>query len=93
MRTKRIWTTSNDFPFRVTMGRCEKGIPYVSLDTLLELKLACAMTTTHRPRDLDDVIQLIKINRLPVDHADRLNPYVGETFRELWRSAQIDEEY
>jgi hypothetical protein len=71
----------------------DAGIPYVSLDTLLELKLACAMTTTHRPRDLDDVIQLIKINRLPVDRADRLNPYVGEKFRELWRSAQIDEEY
>jgi hypothetical protein len=71
----------------------DEGIPYVSLDTLLELKLACAMTTTHRPRDLDDVIQLIKVNRLPVDHADRLNPYVGENFRELWRSAQVDEEY
>ncbi|MEZ6067732.1 MAG: hypothetical protein R3B90_18935 [Planctomycetaceae bacterium] len=30
-------------------------IPYFSLTTLLELKLACGMTTDHRPRDLDDV--------------------------------------
>ena len=71
----------------------EDGIPYVSLNTLLELKLACAMTTTHRPRDMDDVIQLIRINQLPVEHADKLNPYVADRFRELWQSAQIDDDY
>ncbi len=69
------------------------GIPYISLDALLELKLACAMTTTHRPRDLDDVIQLIRINKLPVERAEKLNPYVADKFREMWQAAQIDEEY
>ena len=39
----------------------EDGIPYVSLKTLMELKLACGMTTAHRPRDFDDVIQLIRV--------------------------------
>ena len=69
------------------------GIPYVSLVTLLELKLACGMTTAHRPRDLDDVIQLIRANDLSLEFADTLNAYVREKYRELWQAAQIDEEY
>jgi hypothetical protein len=69
------------------------GIPYVSLKTLLELKLACGMTAPHRPRDLDDVIQLIRNNRLPLDYADSLNPYVADKFRELWQAAQITDDY
>jgi hypothetical protein len=69
-----------------------EGIPFVSLKTLLELKLACGMTTDHRPRDLDDVIQLIRANDLPLDYSDSLNPYVADKFRELWRAAQISDE-
>ncbi|MCB9940437.1 MAG: hypothetical protein H6823_19525 [Planctomycetaceae bacterium] len=70
-----------------------EGIPYVSLPTLLELKTACAMTTSHRPRDLDDVIQLIRANKLTLEYADQLNPYVQDKYRELWQAAQVDEEY
>ena len=69
------------------------SIPYISLKTLLELKMASGMTAPHRPRDLDDVIQLIKANRLPSDYADQLDPYVHEQFRTLWTSAQVVEEY
>lgn len=69
------------------------GIPYVSLDTLLELKLASGMTAAHRPQDLADVIELIRVNRLPVEHGDRLNPYVADKFRDLWRAAQHVDDY
>lgn len=69
------------------------GIPYISLPTLLELKTACGMTAAHRPRDLDDVIQLIRANQLALDYADQLNPYVQDKFRELWQAAQVEEEY
>ena len=65
------------------------GIPFISLKLLVELKLASGMTVTHRPRDLDDVIQLIRANQLSFDYADTLNPYVADKFRELWRAAQI----
>jgi hypothetical protein len=68
------------------------GIPFVSLKTLLELKLACGMTTAHRPRDFDDVIQLVRINQLPLDYVESLDPYVAEKFRELWQAAQIDDD-
>ncbi|MCA9189696.1 MAG: hypothetical protein KDA99_28930 [Planctomycetales bacterium] len=68
------------------------GIPYISLKTLLELKIASGMTTSHRPRDFDDVIQLIGINSLPLDYAAKLNPYVAEKFCELWQSAQVSDD-
>jgi hypothetical protein len=68
-------------------------LPFVTLPTLLDLKIACGMTTTHRPRDLDDVIQLIRFNSLPLEYAANLNPYVADKFRELWQSAQIVDDY
>ncbi|MFQ5504129.1 MAG: hypothetical protein ACE5F1_04925 [Planctomycetota bacterium] len=61
----------------------------LGLDTLLELKLASGMSAPDRPRDLDDVIQLIRANRLQRDHAGRLDPSVRAKFEELWEYAQI----
>lgn len=71
----------------------DEGIPFISLQTLLELKLASGMTATHRPRDFDDVIQLVRVNSLPSEYADTLNSYVADKFRELWQAAQVDEDY
>jgi hypothetical protein len=71
----------------------ENGLPFITLPTLLELKLASGMTAPHRPRDLDDVIQLIRVNHLPESFREHLNPYVHEKFSELWKSAQIEEDY
>ena len=70
-----------------------EGIPFVSLKTLIELKLASGMTAAHRLQDMADVIQLIRANQLPVDYADQLNPYVREKFNEMWQAAQVEEEY
>lgn len=69
------------------------NLPYLNLKSLLELKVASGMTAAHRPRDLDDVIQLIRINALPLDYSSQLNPYVREKFIELWQAAQISEDY
>jgi hypothetical protein len=71
----------------------EEGIPYISLKTLLELKLASGMTAAHRPRDFDDVIQLVRINQLPFDFRQALDPYVAAKFTELWNAAQVVEDY
>ena len=71
----------------------EDGVPYIDLPTLLELKLASGLTAPQRPRDFDDVIQLIRINQLPKDFKNGLNTYVQPKFDELWSYAQIDEEY
>jgi hypothetical protein len=69
------------------------GIPYISLKTLLELKMASGMTAPHRPRDLDDVIQLIRINGLSQAYAATVNDYVSEKFIELWNAAQVKDDY
>lgn len=71
----------------------EDGIPYISLKTLIELKLASGITTNHRPRDLDDVIQLIKANDLPQDYTDQIDEYVRSSFLQMWQAAQVNEDY
>jgi hypothetical protein len=55
----------------------------------LNLKLASGMTAPDRPRDLDDVIQLVRANALPREFADTLDPWVRSKFDELWGYAQI----
>jgi hypothetical protein len=71
----------------------QEGIPFVSLRTLIELKLASGMTAAHRVQDIADVMQLIRLNRMPLEYAQTLNPYVAEKFRELWHTAQVEEDY
>jgi hypothetical protein len=69
------------------------GIPVLTLPCLLELKLASGMTAPHRLQDLADVLHLIRANQLPAEYALGLAPYVREKFAELWRAAQVCEEY
>jgi hypothetical protein len=63
----------------------------VPLETLVELKIASGMSAPHRLRDLADVIELIRVNRLPADYRERLHPYVRDRFAELWQAAQVSE--
>lgn len=68
-----------------------EGRKYIPLTTLIELKLASGMTNTHRLKDLADVQEVIKTLSLPIEFADKLNPYVREKFRELWSPAESGE--
>ena len=65
-----------------------EGISYIKLPTLVELKLASGMTNPGRLKDLADVLELIKILRLPVEFANQLDPFVQDKFRELWMAAE-----
>lgn len=60
------------------------GIRIVTLEKLIELKLASGMTAPHRLRDLADVLELIKIRKLTASFAERLDPYVRDKYLELW---------
>jgi hypothetical protein len=62
------------------------GIRYVSLPSLVELKLASGMTNVGRLKDLGDVIELIKALGLTEQFAEELNPYVRGKYRELWQA-------
>jgi hypothetical protein len=59
------------------------GVRFVTLEKLIELKLASGMTAPHRLKDLADVQELIKVRDLQPGFAERLDPYVREKFVEL----------
>jgi hypothetical protein len=64
------------------------GIAYVTLPTLIELKLASGMSSAERMKDLADILELIKVLGLPENMVDSLNPYVRDKYQELWRTAR-----
>ncbi len=68
------------------------GTATLSLPKLIELKLASGMTAPDRPRDFDDVIQLVRANHLPREYRASLDPYVQAKFDELWGYAQLPTE-
>jgi hypothetical protein len=73
------------FPDPSQVGIEIKGVRYLSLPTLVELKLASGMTNLGRLKDLADVQELIKAVMLPSEFADQLNPYVRDKYLELWQ--------
>jgi hypothetical protein len=68
------------------------GIRYLSLENLIELKLASGMTNPGRLKDLADVQELIRILKLPLAFQARLDPYVREKFAELANAVAQDPE-
>jgi len=67
------------------------GIRYTNLETLVALKLASGMTGAGRKRDIGDVEQLIQLLNLPEDFVEKLNPYVQEEYKKVWRSVYRSE--
>lgn len=59
------------------------GIKFVTLEKLIELKLASGISAPDRLKDLADVQELIKIRRLDTSFAGKLDPYVRHKYLEL----------
>lgn len=78
------------FPDPTTASTEREGIRVVTLEKLIELKLASGMSAANRLRDLADVQDLINALNLPQDLTDRLDPSVRNKYRELWQSAQSE---
>ncbi len=80
------------FPDPATPGMTVEieGIRVVTLEKLIELKLASGMSASHRLRDLADVQDLIARLRLPLTLADRLDPSVQAAYRDLWEKTQFE---
>jgi hypothetical protein len=78
------------FPDPAEVGVERRGIKYLRLPTLIELKLASGMTNPGRLKDLADVQEVIKVVDLPADFAEQLDPFVRAKFTELWEAAQQD---
>ena len=76
------------FPDPAEVAIVGEKFSLLPLDKLIELKLASGMTAPHRLRDLADVLELIRVNGLPAELAEKLDPYVRDKYRELWEAAQ-----
>jgi hypothetical protein len=61
-----------------------EGMRFVSLRTLVSLKLASGMTNPGRLDDLGDVQKAIRILGLPENFAEQLHPFVRDKYKELW---------
>jgi hypothetical protein len=61
------------------------GVNTVTLEKLIELKLASGITATDRLKDLADVQELIKIKSLDGSFATRLNEFVRSKYLELYQ--------
>ncbi len=74
------------FPDPTTPGMTVEvaGIRIVTLEKLIELKLASGMSPPHRLRDMADVQDLIARLRLPLTLTKRLDPSVQAAYRDLW---------
>ena len=59
------------------------GVRFVTLEKLIELKLASGITAPDRLKDLADVQELIKIRNLDANLASKLDPYVRTKYLEL----------
>jgi hypothetical protein len=78
------------FPDPAAVSVVIDGIPYLRLETLIELKLASGMTNPNRLKDLADVQEMIRTLKPPRDLADCLHPFVRPKFLELWDGLQSE---
>lgn len=64
--------------------------PYrvLSLEGLIDLKLASGLSAPHRMGDLVDVQRLVEVLRLPIELDARLDASVRAEYRRLWELAQ-----
>ncbi len=66
----------------------KEGLWLITLEKLIELKLASGLTAPHRLRDLSDVQELIIRLNLPLDFEDKLDPSVRTEYLRLWTNAR-----
>ncbi len=71
------------FPDPADVFQPIEGIATLTIPALVELKLASGMAKGRR-KDLGDVQELIRKLELPLDLVEQLNPYVHDSYRELW---------
>ena len=67
------------------------GVKFVTLEKLIELKLASGISAADRLKDLADVQELIKIRKLDADFAAKLDPYVRPKYLELEEAVRKSE--
>jgi len=65
-----------------------EGLWVLTLEKLIELKLASGLSAPHRLKDLADVQELIRGLKLPLEKVEQLDESVRAEYRRLWELAQ-----
>jgi hypothetical protein len=65
-----------------------KEVRIISLEKLIELKLASGLSAPHRIRDIADVQDLIMALKLPLELMEKLDASVRAEYRRLWEAAK-----
>jgi hypothetical protein len=68
------------------------GYHLITLEKLIELKLASGLTAPHRMKDLVDVQELISALELPLDLSEKLDVSVQAEYRRLWDLAHYPDD-
>ncbi len=76
------------FPVPTEARLQREGVWLITLDKLIELKLASGLSAPHRLKDLADVQELIARLNLPLDLAEDLDASVRDEYRRLWQNVQ-----
>lgn len=82
---------SVSMPIPSTASQDIDGIRFVTLEKLIELKLASGISAGDRLKDLADVQELIKLRQLDADFAQKLDPYVRPKFIELYSAVKSND--
>lgn len=69
------------------------AVRFITLEKLIELKLASGLSAPHRLRDLSDVQDLIISINLPLALEEKLDASVRTEYRRLWEAAQKGREF
>jgi hypothetical protein len=76
------------FPNPADVRLEREGLWLITLEKLIELKLASGLSAPHRLKDLADVQELIVRLKLPQELADQLDASVQPEYQRLWQIAQ-----
>jgi hypothetical protein len=76
------------FPTPTEARLQREGVWLITLDKLIELKLASGLSAPHRLKDLADVQELIVRLKLPFNLAEDLDASVRDEYRRLWQNVQ-----
>ena len=79
------------FPDPSKAGVVIKGVRYVNLETLMEMKLASGISSQGRAKDLGDAQELIRLLKLDAAFLERLDPYVRQEYQRLWKGVNESE--
>ena len=78
------------FPTPSAVAVLIDGFKVISIEKLIELKLASALCAAHRSlRDLADVQQLVETLDLPNNFSESLHVSVQQEYQRLWQLAQL----